>query len=116
MIDMEKVIKGLECCTKAVKDIEELKDPICTPCPYSKGHKFCCDDLKMDALELLKEQKEIKEQFIEAFNTIRDAYDAPANREKILLNYLARNACCCEQKLLIDSGQFADMPTMQSAT
>ena len=26
------------------------------------------------------------------------------------------NACCFEQKLLIDGGQFADMPTMQSAT
>ena len=48
-----------------------------------------------EALELLKGQEEIKEQFIEAFNTIRDAYNTPANREKILLNYLLRNACCC---------------------
>lgn len=46
----------------------------------------------------LKEQKEINKQFIDAFNTIRDAYNTPANREKILLNYLMRNACCCEQK------------------
>lgn len=61
----------------------------------------------------IKAQKDIKEQFMEAFNTIRDAYNTPANREKILLDYLAKNACCCEQKPLIDSGQFADKPTMQ---
>ena len=48
-----------------------------------------------DAIILLKEQEEIKEQFIEAFKTIRDAYNTPSNREKILLNYLLRNACCC---------------------
>lgn len=54
-----------------------------------------------EAVELLKEQDKIKEQFIEAFNTIRDAYNKPLNREKILLNYLLRNACCCEEKLLI---------------
>jgi len=48
-----------------------------------------------DAVQLLKEQEEIKEQFIEAFNTIRDAYNTPANREKILLSYLLRKACCC---------------------
>jgi len=85
-MDREKVIKGLNDIGGFVAErigIEQARNFIRT-----------IDD----ACALLKEQKEVKEQFIEAFNTIRDAYNAPANREKILLNYLARNACCCEQK------------------
>ena len=98
MADMKKVIKELNNLPTTVYDgFYQLR---------------ITHDFRDEIVKLLKEQKE---QFIEAFNTIRDAYNAPANREKILLNYLARNACCCEQKLLIDSGQFADMPTVQSA-
>lgn len=82
MADREKVIKHFEHLLNA-----------------AKGNYQDFVDLTVDAgeeiLELLKEQEEIKEQFIEAFNTIRDAYNVPANREKILLNYLMRNACCC---------------------
>lgn len=95
MADIEKVIRSIKGC---VND-----GSYCNKCDYDGcvfTHGSCEKDLLADALELLKEQKEIKKQFIEAFNTIRDAYNAPANREKILLNYLARNACCCEQKLL----------------
>lgn len=51
----------------------------------------------VDLLRIRIEQDKIKKQFIEAFNTIRDAYNIPASREKILLNYLLRNACCCEK-------------------
>lgn len=98
-MDRENVIKGLDCCLSF--------DSPCGGCPYYSYDNIqeleCERNLRHDAIELLKEQEEIKERFIEAFNTIRDAYNAPANREKILLNYLARNACCCEQKLLIDS-------------
>ena len=79
MIDMEKVINDL-------KELHGSKETM---------------ELLSDVIALLKEQEEIKEQFIEAFNTIRDAYNAPTNREKILLNYLMRNACCCEQKCAI---------------
>lgn len=53
---------------------------------------FVTTDVMQEILAMLKEQEE---QFIDAFNTIRDAYNIPANREKILLNYLLRNACCC---------------------
>jgi len=105
MAGREKVIKDLHDARRYLED-KEWSD---------RGASPHIDAIN-DALALLKEQEKIKEHFIEAFNTIRDAYNASANREKILLNYLARNACCCEQKLLIDGGQFADMPTMQSAT
>ena len=87
----------------------------CCICPH-------CRDCDVDEKGKIKSGQdsttieETKERFIEAFNTIRDAYNTPANREKILLNYLLRNACCCEQKLPIDDGQFADMQTMQSDT
>lgn len=50
------------------------------------------------ALELLKWQEEIKEEFIEAFDTIRDAYNKPLYREQILLNYLLKNACCADDE------------------
>lgn len=53
---------------------------------------FVTTDVMQEILAMLKGQEE---QFIDAFNTIRDAYNTPANREKILLNYLLRNACCC---------------------
>ena len=53
---------------------------------------FVTTDVMQEILAMLKEQEK---QFIDAFNTIRDAYNIPANREKILLNYLLRNACCC---------------------
>lgn len=101
MADREKVIK-------------EFADYVHYFKPYCIGDIEDHEMLK-DVLELLKEQEEIEGRYIEAFNTIRDAYNAQPNREKILHDYLARNACCCE-KLLIGSGEFADMPTMQSAT
>ena len=51
MIDRKRVIKNLECCI--------LRDPDdharCSQCSY--GHN-CVNRLKMDALELLKEQQE----------------------------------------------------------
>ena len=84
MVDREKVVAGL------MMLVDRKNDDTC------EGLKCC--KIAEDTLALLKENDKIKEQFIEAFNTIRDAYNIPANREKILLNYLMRNACCCEQK------------------
>lgn len=50
MANLEKVIKGLECCI--------LRDPDdharCSQCPYGGN---CVNRLKMDALELLKAQE-----------------------------------------------------------
>lgn len=50
MVDREKVIRALECCI--------LRDPDdharCSKCPYDGN---CVNRLKMDALELLKEQE-----------------------------------------------------------
>jgi len=53
---------------------------------------FVTTDVMQEILAMLKDQEK---QFINAFNTIRDAYNIPANREKILLNYLLRKACYC---------------------
>ncbi len=54
MIDREKVIKGLECCS-------QMSGYVCQKCPYASD----CNDLSAgiphlasDALELLKEQQE----------------------------------------------------------
>ena len=59
MADMEKVIKGLECCTNI------SPDGCLMLCPY-KDEKdetysgFCEQVLKQDALALLKEQEAVK--------------------------------------------------------
>lgn len=50
MIDVEKVIKGLECCDDTT--IDTLK---CDECPYSEGDTcFFVGKLHADALELIK--------------------------------------------------------------
>ena len=90
MINRRDVIKGLEICINRIPG-----EYSCAKCHYETYGNDCEIRLTKDALAILKEQEEIKEQFIEAFNTIRDAYNTPANREKILLNYLLRNTCCC---------------------
>lgn len=50
MPDREKVIKGLECCIKRDPDDQTR----CGECPYESA---CLNRLKIDALELLKEQE-----------------------------------------------------------
>ena len=52
MADLEKVIKGLECCIKRDPD-DYLR---CDECPYPDG-SACTNRLKIDALELLKEHE-----------------------------------------------------------
>ena len=92
MIDREKIIRAVDSCF----DYWLEQHGQLLPLELENVRQ-----LKADALTLLKEQDK---QFIEAFNTIRDAYNMPVSREEILLNYLLRNASCCEQKLLIDNG------------
>lgn len=48
MAELEKVIKGLECCSEKQN---------CKDCPYFKFSASCQDDMNKDALELLKEYK-----------------------------------------------------------
>lgn len=90
----------------AITTIDSLPD-YCYECPCHDGERGHCQADKerryseyrpywCPLKEIHDNQEEIKKQFIEAFNTIRDAYNIPANREKILMNYLLRNACCCE--------------------
>ena len=56
MPDRNKVIKGLECCTK-------FSDRTCKDCPYQpaivKIDYLCYNNLMLDALELLKGQEPI---------------------------------------------------------
>lgn len=49
-MDREKVIKGLECCSKGGIDCREGN------CPYW-NHDDCLQDIEKDALALLKEQE-----------------------------------------------------------
>ena len=62
MIDREKVIKGLECCTEA-------KKYVCDECPYHHdpdgGMGSNCDQLEKDALEFLKGQEPERPEKIE---------------------------------------------------
>lgn len=58
MADIEKVIKGLEVCTKHEMGVRAND---CLDCPYIENigfNQFRCksEEMKMDALELLKEQ------------------------------------------------------------
>ena len=57
--DVNKVIKGLECCHKFGFHEDcpyDKKDP------YEKQNTTCMMDLMTDALELLKEQKELLDE------------------------------------------------------
>lgn len=58
MIDVDKVIKGLECCTR---DIRSQDDNPCNGCPYDVNYQnnnsTCTLDLKKDTLALLKAQE-----------------------------------------------------------
>lgn len=51
MADIEKVIKGLECCVAKGNLLN------CKECPYYG--KSCTDKIHLDALELLKEQQQM---------------------------------------------------------
>ena len=60
MPEREKVIKGLECCSKGCSG----------GCPYSVEGGDCCTALAADALELLKAQEPVepKREMIEFFD------------------------------------------------
>lgn len=66
MADIEKVIKGLECCTRYEVG-KQLNN--CFDCPYVEPigfNQFRCksQEMKEDALELLKEQKEERKRML----------------------------------------------------
>ena len=69
-----------------------IEDQLAIIKSMGRHEMFVTTDVMQEILAMLKDQEK---QFIDAFNTIRDAYNIPANREKILLNYLLRNTCCC---------------------
>lgn len=51
MVDREKVIEGLECCSRTTAE------PNCEECPYYKDKTDCSGEMMRDALALLKEQE-----------------------------------------------------------
>jgi len=55
MIDIEKVKKGLECCSNTGKGRCEKSE-----CPYWTDSICCIDEMQSDALELLKEQEAVE--------------------------------------------------------
>ena len=52
MIDLKKVLNGLEACA-------DRTGALCRTCPYDFRKEGCISDMAEDALELLKEQDEI---------------------------------------------------------
>ena len=66
MIDKQKIIDGLECCSGRVS---------CNSCPYN-GMDDCVDVLKRRALELLKEQEAVEPE-VEVMNEIDRIYRCP---------------------------------------
>ena len=65
MADREKVLKGLECCILRNPDDHAR----CSQCPYGSN---CVNRLKMDALNLLKEQQEIIDELNAAIKEWRN--------------------------------------------
>lgn len=60
MVDRGKVLKALECC-------RFLTANVCKECPYSNVYGSAeCGQMAKDALELLKEQEKIIEQYHKA--------------------------------------------------
>lgn len=57
MPDRERVIKGLECCLKETKSLDN--EP-CGECPYGAAGGGCIDQLHAEALVLLKEQESVE--------------------------------------------------------
>lgn len=58
MADIEKVIKGVECCQNPTERGITCE---CVDCPYEQGHTSKCRViLKIDVLELLKEYKQLQ--------------------------------------------------------
>ena len=66
MIDREKVIKGLECCTDQRKS--------CTDCPYYSDEEICTAVFPMmeDALVLLKSDQTYLQKLTERLQNIAD--------------------------------------------
>ena len=75
MPDIEKVIKGLECCYNRTDDPQTIKC-LCSDCQYNNDDitgRRCHIELCEDALELLKEQR----RFIKfLYNVIPDEMEA----------------------------------------
>ena len=68
MADLEKVIKGLECCILRDPD-DKLR---CSECPYEGN---CVNRLKQDTLSLLKAQEPKSPRFTVAYDKIFYACD-----------------------------------------
>ena len=122
MPDREKVIKGLECCN--YYGFHE-------DCPYDKKDPneeqdtTCMMDLMRDALAMLKEQNGLM-LALDQSNAVNGYLNAEVERLNVLLK--EQEAEIRQLRLALDiakgtckgiksgGGQFADMPTMQSAT
>ena len=67
MIDLDKVIKGLECCMVTDDDTPCTNCPYNDPTTYEYGETHCLrKELMPDAIALLREQEAIIEQYHKA--------------------------------------------------
>lgn len=79
MADIEKVVKGLECCSGNI-------GTDCNECPYNaNGNLDVCGTLLADdALELLKEQQDRLEQMTLDNTDLRNCYEELKDRPEIV--------------------------------
>lgn len=92
MIDKQKIIDGLECCSGRVS---------CSSCPYN-GIDDCIDVLKRRALELLKSQPEVV-QCEDCKNWIPGTIDDddnfnPPRCKRIIGRWSANEYCSCAER------------------
>ena len=78
MADMDKVLKGLECCDKKYP-----RNAWCKYCPYEPDccHDSTCDNLIRDALELLKQYRGLAKA-LEQSNAVNEHLNAEIERLK----------------------------------
>lgn len=108
MADIEKVIKGLECCSNSQKNRCEANS-----CPYWVSECCCIDDMLNDALELLKEQEDLGKELenaielihkknarIEILNTVLNEQPQIVRCKDCKHCYFASNRIPCEQSLM----------------
>lgn len=89
MTDIEKVIKGLECCRIDENGNRHIN---CADCPYytddDKGQMWCSNEINNDAIELLKGQEEREKAICKAIcEFIRDSCSTDTDDDKDFVCY-----------------------------
>ena len=87
MTDREKVIRGLECCTKKLCIYKDTENE----CPYSElcgdyeeAFEDCTTELAKDALALLKSQEPVEERLNQCDSCTKEYAECEANKSDLV--------------------------------